>query len=134
MYQLNSLGLYMMSNQMVLFVDVLCLIMESSIIGQLDCKSVVDKSGVAFTYFSCKSSSIFLSYTISFEATTYFASIVESSRMDYLHDFQDIVVDPRLVRYPKVGTPFSLSPSNSESVCLTSLKFASTLEYLSPMS
>ena len=36
MSQVNSLGLYMISNQVILCVDVLSLIMKSEILGQLD--------------------------------------------------------------------------------------------------
>jgi hypothetical protein len=43
MYQLNGFSLYMTSNQMVLRVDVLGLIMESRILGQLGCRSVVNQ-------------------------------------------------------------------------------------------
>ena len=39
---MNSLGLYMISNQVILCVDVLGSIMESRILGQLDCRSVVN--------------------------------------------------------------------------------------------
>jgi hypothetical protein len=55
------------------------------------------KRGVKFTYFSCKSSSIFPSHVISFvasAATTNFASI----GIDCLCDLQEIVIDPRLMR------------------------------------
>ena len=40
MSQVYSLGLYMILNQVILCVDVLCSIMESRILGQLDCKSI----------------------------------------------------------------------------------------------
>ena len=46
-------------------------------------------NGVDFSCFSCKSSSIFSSHTISFVASaaaTYFDSVVESSGTDCLHD------------------------------------------------
>jgi hypothetical protein len=42
MSQVNSLGLYMISNQVILCVDVLSSIMDSRILGQLDCISIVD--------------------------------------------------------------------------------------------
>jgi hypothetical protein len=55
------------------------------------------RRGVEFTCFSCKSSSIFLSHTISFVASTiatYFSSVVESVGTDYLCDLQETVADP----------------------------------------
>lgn len=42
-YQLNDLGLYMMSNQIVFHAGVLCSIMESTFVNQLDCRSVVNQ-------------------------------------------------------------------------------------------
>jgi hypothetical protein len=42
MFQANSLGLYMISNPVIICADVLSLIMESEILGQLDCKSIVN--------------------------------------------------------------------------------------------
>jgi hypothetical protein len=42
MSQVNSFGLYMISNQVIVCVDVLSSIMESGILGQLDCKSIVN--------------------------------------------------------------------------------------------
>ena len=62
-------------------------------------------------YVSCKSSSIFLSHTISFVASaaaTYLDSVVESARTDCLCDLQEIVVDPRLGVYLEVDTLVSL--------------------------
>ena len=41
MSQLNSLGLYMISNQMVLCIDMFGSIMEPGILGQLYCRSIV---------------------------------------------------------------------------------------------
>ena len=93
-------------------------------------------NGVEFSCFSCKSSSIFLSHTISFVASaaaTYSASVVESARTDYLHDLHETAADPRLIVYLEVDTPVTLSPSKSESEYPISLK-SSTLEYLSPTS
>ena len=43
MSKMDCLGLYMMSNQMLLCVDVFGSIMESRILSQLDCKSIVDQ-------------------------------------------------------------------------------------------
>ena len=94
------------------------------------------KSGVAFTYFSYKSSSIFMSHIISFVASatmTYHASVMEFVGKNRLCDLQEIVVDPRLTRYPEVDTPFYLFPSKSKSIFPTNLN-SSTLEYLSPKS
>src|SRR5882762_4773336 len=93
-------------------------------------------NGVEFSCFSCKSSSIFLSHTISFvalAAATYSASVVEFAGTDYLRDLHETVADPRLIVYPEVDTPVSLSPSKSESEYPISLK-SSTLEYLIPTS
>jgi hypothetical protein len=42
MYQVNSLGLYMISNHVKLCVDVISSIMKYGILGQLDCKSIID--------------------------------------------------------------------------------------------
>ena len=42
MSQINSLGLYMISNQMVLCVDMFGLITKPRILGQLDYRSIVD--------------------------------------------------------------------------------------------
>ena len=53
--------------------------------------------------------------------------------MDYFHDLQEIIANPRLMAYPEVETPFSLSPSKSEFVYPINLK-SPTLEYLSPNS
>src|ERR1700728_3884390 len=75
-------------------------------------------SGVDCTCFTCKSSRIFLSHTISFvasTATTYYASVVESAVTDCLRDLQEIAPDPRVIAYLQVDTPVSLSPSKSES-------------------
>src|SRR5712692_2820169 len=93
-------------------------------------------NGVDFSYFSCKYSSIFLSHTISFVASaaaTYSASVVESARTNCLCDLHETAADPRLIVYPEVDTPVSLSPSKYESEYPISLK-SSSLEYLSPMS
>src|SRR6266849_1110049 len=93
-------------------------------------------NGVEFSCFSCTSSSIFLSHTIPFVASaaaTYSASVVESARTDCLRDLHETAADPRLIVYPEVDTPVSLSPSKSESEYPISLK-SSTLEYLSPKS
>ena len=48
MSKMDCLGLYMMSNQMILCVDVFGSIMEYRILSQLDCRSIVDQqwSGV----------------------------------------------------------------------------------------
>src|SRR5713226_8923213 len=89
---------------------------------------------VEFSCFSCKSSSIFLSHTISFVASaadTYSSSVVESTGTDCFRDLHETTADPRLIVYPEVDTPVSLSPSKSESEYPISLK-SSTLEYLSP--
>ena len=43
MLKMDCLGLYMMSNQMILCVDVFGSIMESRILSQLDCRSIVDQ-------------------------------------------------------------------------------------------
>src|SRR5713101_2367955 len=43
MSKMDCLGLYMMSNQMILCVDVFGSIMESRILIQLDCRSIVDQ-------------------------------------------------------------------------------------------
>lgn len=43
MSKMDCLGLYMMSNQMILCVDVFGSIMESRILSQLDCRSIVDQ-------------------------------------------------------------------------------------------
>ena len=75
-------------------------------------------SGVDCTCFTCKSSRIFLSHTISFVASaaaTYSAFVVESAGIDYLCDLQETTPDPRLIAYPEVYTRVSLSPSKSES-------------------
>ena len=53
--------------------------------------------------------------------------------MDYFHDLQETIGNPRLMAYPKFETAFSLSPSKFEFVYLISLK-SPTLEYLSPNS
>ena len=87
--------------------------------------------GVEFTYSSHKYSSIFLSYIISFVAfviTTYFVVVVESMGIDCLCDIQEIDVDPRLVRWPKIDIIVSFSPSNFESEYPIRLK-SSSLEY-----
>jgi hypothetical protein len=92
MSQVNSLGLYMISNQMVLCVDVLGSIMESGFLANLIAEVLSTRRGVEFTCFSCKYSSIFLSHTISFVASaaaTYSASVVESVGTDCLHDLQE---------------------------------------------
>ena len=91
---------------------------------------------VEFSCFSWKYSTIFLSHTISFiasTAATYSASVVESARTNYLRDLHETAVDPRLIVYPEFDTPVSLSPSKYESEYPISLK-SSTLEYLSPTS
>jgi hypothetical protein len=80
-------------------------------------KVLSTRRGVEFTYFSCKSSSIFLSYTISFVSSivfTYSTSIVESTGIDYLRDLQDTTTNQGLTREPQVDTPFYLSPSKSK--------------------
>jgi len=59
--------------------------------------------------------------------------VVESTGTDCLHDLQEIAFDPILMRWHEVDTPFSLSPSKSESKYPSSLK-SSTLEYLSLIS
>ena len=108
---MNGVGLNMMSNQVKFGVDMLGSIMKSRILGQLDCKSI-------FTYFSCKYSRIFLSYIISFvtyDVAIYSSSIVEYVGIDYLCDLKEIAADPRLMREPKVDTPFYLSSSKCES-------------------
>ena len=110
--------------------------MELGFLAGLIAEVLSINNGAEFSCFSCKSSSIFLSHTISFVASvaaTYSASIVESSRTDYLCDLHEIAADPRLIVYPEFDTPVSLSPSKSESEYPISLK-SSTLEYLSPMS
>ena len=43
MSKMDCLGFYMMSNQMILCVDVFGSIMESKILSQLDCRSIVDQ-------------------------------------------------------------------------------------------
>jgi hypothetical protein len=89
MSQVNSLGLYMISNQMVLCVDVLGSIMEFGILANLFAKVFSTRRLVEFTYSSCKSSSIFLSHKISFVAfatTTYSSFVVEFVKADYLCD------------------------------------------------
>ena len=43
MSKMDYLGLYMMSNQVVLCVDILASIMEYGVLVQLDCISVVDQ-------------------------------------------------------------------------------------------
>ena len=43
MSKMDCLGLYMMSNQMILCVDVFGSIMESRILSQLDYRSIVDQ-------------------------------------------------------------------------------------------
>ena len=63
----------------------------------------------------------------------YSTSVVESIENDCLCDLQEIVVDPRLIVYPEVDTPVSLSPSKSESMYPMTFK-SSTLVYLSPKS
>jgi len=75
-------------------------------------------SGVDCTCFTCKSSRIFLSHTISSVASvaaTYSSSVVESAGTDYLHDLQEIAPNPKLIEYPEVDTPVSLPPSKSKS-------------------
>src|SRR5712692_8293743 len=87
-------------------------------LASLIAKVLSTNNGVEFSCFSCKSSSIFLSHTISFiasAAATYFASIVESAGTDCLRDLHETAADPRLIVYPKVDTHVSLSPSKSES-------------------
>jgi hypothetical protein len=54
--------------------------------------------------------------------TTYYAFVVEFVGADHLCDLQEIVVDPRLMRYPEVDTPFFLFPFEFESICPTNLK------------
>ena len=67
---MDFLGLYMISNHIILYVDVLGSIMEYGVLGQLYCRSVVINKGVDFSFFSYNSSSIFPSHTISFVAST----------------------------------------------------------------
>ena len=43
MSKMDCLGLYMMSNQMILCVDVFGSTMESMILSQLDCRSIVNQ-------------------------------------------------------------------------------------------
>jgi hypothetical protein len=91
------------------------------------------RRGVELTCLSYKYSSIFLSHTISFiafVATTYSSFVVESIGTECLHDLQEMIVDPRLMRYLQVDTPFSLSPTKSKLQYLIMLN-SSTLEYLS---
>ena len=136
MSKMDYLGLYMMLNQIILCVDVFGSIMEYRILSQLDYRSMSINNGVEFSCFSWKYSSIFLRHTISFVASataTYSASVVESAGTDCLRDLHEIAADPRLMVYPEVDTPVSLSPSKSESDYPISLK-SSTLEYLSPTS
>ena len=93
-------------------------------------------SGVDCTCFTCKSSRIFLSHTISFVASAaamYSASVVESAGTDCLHDLQETAPNQRLIAYPEVDTPVSLSPSKSESEYPIKLK-SSTCVYLIPRS
>jgi hypothetical protein len=59
------------------------------------------RRGVEFTCFSYKSSSIFMSHTISFVASTtatYSTLVVEFAGTDCLHDLQETTADSRLVR------------------------------------
>ena len=91
-------------------------------------------SGVDCICFTCKSSRIFLSHTISFVASaaaTYSASVVESAGTDCLCDLQETTHDPRLIAYPEVDTPIYLSPSMSKSQYPIKLK-SSTCVYLIP--
>ena len=93
-------------------------------------------SGVDCTCFTYKYSRIFLSHTISFVASAaamYSASVVESAGTNYLHDLQETSPEPRLIEYPEVDTPISLSPSKFESEYLIKLK-SSTCVYLIPKS
>ena len=82
-------------------------------------------SGVECICFICKYSRIFLSHTISFVASaaaTYSASVVESDGTNYLLDLHETTLDPRLMVYPEVDTPVSLSPSKSESEHMIKMK------------
>ena len=93
-------------------------------------------SGVDCTCFTCKSSRIFLSHTISFVASTtatYYASVVESAVTDCLRDLQETAPNPRLIAYPEVDTLVCLSPSKCESEYPIKLKL-STCVYLIPKS
>jgi len=58
---------------------------------------------------------------------------VESIEMGFFHDLQEMAIDPRVMAYPKVETPFSFSPSKFESVYPINLQYP-TLEYLIPNS
>jgi hypothetical protein len=82
MYQMNSVGLYLMSNHMVLHIDVLCSIINLGFLANLIVEVLSIKSGVAFMCFFCKSYSIFLSHTISyvsFVVDTYSSSLLEET-------------------------------------------------------
>ena len=62
-----------------------------------------------------------------------FSFVVESAGTDCLRDLQETAPDPRLIVYPEVDTPVSLSPSKSESEYPIKLK-SSTCVYLIPRS
>lgn len=118
------------------YLVLMCLVRSWNLwfLANLIAEVLLTSRGFEFTCFSCKSSSIFLSHTISFVAffgTTYSTYVVESIGTDCLHDLQETTIDPILVRYPEVDTPFSLPPSKSKLECAIRLN-SSILVYLSP--
>ena len=91
----------MMSNQMVLRVDVLGSIMESGILDNLIAYVSSNSKGLELSYFYCKSLIIFPSHTISFVAsveTTYSSSVVECAKTNYLCGLQETIADARFMR------------------------------------
>ena len=111
---MNSLGIYMMLNQMVLCFDVLGSIVELGFLSSLIVEVLTINKGVEFYCFPFKYSSIFKGYTISFISsmpTTYSSFVVDSTGTDCLRDLQETIVDPRLIVYLETNTHVSLSPS-----------------------
>jgi hypothetical protein len=103
---------------MVLYVDVLGFIMESRILGQLDCISIFNQKRNGIHLFLLQIFKYFLGHAISFVSfafATYLSFVLEFVGTDYLCDLQETIFDQRIMRYPKVETPFSLFPSRSKS-------------------
>lgn len=105
------------------------------ILANLITKVFSTRRGVEFTYFSYKYSSIVPSHTIFFVKLCFYHILPLSWNVLELDvcNLQETITDPRITRYPKFDTPFSLSPSKSKSKYSLRLK-SSTLEYLSSKS
>ena len=115
---------YFVSNLVILFyklllyefntVNILMCLVQSWNLGffaNLIAKVFLINKGVDFSCFSCKYSNIFLSYTISFIASTsstYSVSTVNYTGTNCLCDLQETTDDPSLIVYPEVNTLVSL--------------------------